>query len=185
MHDRGDLIFGVSCIILYATTVSTNEVMDIANVDYAKLKREYVRSNISYRKLAEKYDVPFGTLRKVAAKEKWAQLRAQTRTKADTKIIESISDQEAQRAIDIVDVADLLLDKVKEVAENIPLDTKAIKELTSALKDLKDIKGYKSPKDLEEQEARIDKLRREAMRDADSTSEVEVVFDAGPGDWNG
>lgn len=159
--------------------------MNIANIDYAKLKREYVRSNISYRKLAEKYDIPFGTLRKVAAKEQWAQLRAQARAKADTKIIEAISDLEAQKAIDIIDVADRLLEKAVELMDTMVVDMQSFKQLTSALKDLKDIKGYKSEKDLEEQEARIEKLRREAMRDADNTSDIEVVFDAGPGDWNG
>jgi hypothetical protein len=41
------------------------------------------------------------------------------------------------------------------------LDTQGIKHLTSSLKDIKDIKGIKSDIDLREQEARIDKLRKD------------------------
>lgn len=158
--------------------------MNIATIDYSKLKREYLRGNISYRELAKKHSVPFGTLRKVAAKEQWAQLRAQTRAKADIKIVESISDQEANKAIDIINVADLLLEKVIEVAGAISLDTKSIKELTSALKDLKEIKGYKSAKDLEEQNARIAKLQRDAEREGDTADGIEIVFHAGSEAWS-
>ena len=64
------------------------------------------------------------------------------------------------------------------------VDTQSFKQLTSALKDLKEIKGYKSPKDLEEQDARINKLRKEAEREDDTTNEIEVVFKAGEEAWN-
>jgi hypothetical protein len=160
------------------------EVIGIASIDYSKLKKEYLKGNISYREIAKKYGVPFGTLRKVAAKEQWTQLRAQARAKADTKIIDVISDIEAERAINIIDVADKLLGKISNLMDEIPLDTQAMKHLTSALKDLKEIKGIKSAKDLEEQDARINKLRKDAEREDDTTSEVEVVFSAGPGEWN-
>lgn len=159
-------------------------MINIATVDYSKLKKEYLRGNISYRELAKKYDAPFGTLRKVAAKEQWTRLRAQARAKADTKIIDSISDKEAQRAVDIIDVADKLLGKISDLMDAVPLDTQSMKHLTSALKDLKDIKGYKSAMDLKEQEARINKLIKDAERDDDTTNEIEVVFKAGEEAWN-
>ena len=63
-------------------------------------------------------------------------------------------------------------------------DPDSIKKLTSAIKDLKDIKGIKSDADIREQEARIKKLQREAERDNDATSDIEVVFKAGPGEWD-
>ena len=153
--------------------------------DWKKIKAEYIAGGTSYRKLAEKHDVSFSTLRKVAAKEQWSELRNKAGAKMDTKIIEAISEQEAKKAIDINDVADRLLEKATELMDTMVVDMQSFKQLTSALKDLKDIKGYKSAKDLEEQEARIEKLRRDAMHDDDSTSEIEVVFNAGPGDWNG
>lgn len=152
-------------------------MINIASVDYSKLKREYLRGNISYRELAKKYDVPFGTLRKVAAKEQWAQLRTQARTKADTKIIDAISDKEAERAVDIIDVADKLLGKITELMDTMVIDTQSFKQLTSALKDLKEIKGYKSDADMREQEARIKKLQMEAAyREEDDDKPSGVVL---------
>lgn len=153
-------------------------MINIATIDYSKLKREYLRGNISYRELAKKYGVPFGTLRKVAAKEQWTQLRTQARTKADTKIIDAISEKEAQQAVDIIDVADKLLGKISEIMDEIVLDTQSMKQLTSALKDLKDIKGIKTEADMREQEARIAKLRADAEKDdANTNKEIKITFD--------
>ena len=148
----------------------------IATVDYSKLKREYLKGNISYRELAKKYGVPFGTLRKVAAKEQWTQLRAQARAKADTKIIDAISDKEAQKAADIEDVANKLLGKISELMDTMVVDTQSFKQLTSALKDLKDIKGYKSAIDLKEQEARIRNLERQAEAEQ-GDNEIKVILE--------
>lgn len=152
-------------------------MINIAAVDYSKLKREYLRGNISYRELAKKYGVPFGTLRKVAAKEQWTQLRAQTRSKADTKIIDAISDKEAEKAVNIISVADKLLDKISNNIDALVTDTQSIKHLTSALKDLKDIKDIKSEADKLEQMARIKKLQKEAEDETPEDREVNVIFD--------
>ena len=151
-------------------------MISIASIDYSKLKKEYLMGNISYRELAKKHGVPFGTLRKVAAKEQWTQLRTQARTKADTKIIEAISDKEAENTIDLLEVADLLAKKVREIAMTIS-DPDSIKKLTSAIKDLKDIKGIKSDADMREQEARIRKLEIEsAFREEDEDKPSGVVL---------
>lgn len=74
-------------------------------------------------------------------------------------------------------------EKVREVKTIV--DRSGLKAIASSLRDIKEIQMLRSELDKQEQEARIDKLRREAMRDADNTSDIEVVFDAGPGDWNG
>ena len=153
--------------------------------DWKKIKAEYIAGGTSYRKLAEKYGVSRSKLQAKATSEKWVDLKSQTQAKTESKIVESISDQEAKKAVNIIDVADRLLEKAAELMDTMVVDMQSFKQLTSALKDLKDIKGYKSAKDLEEQEARIEKLRRDAMHDDDTTSEIEVVFNAGPGDWNG
>ena len=140
-----------------------------ASVDWKKIKAEYIAGGTSYRKLAEKHGVPFGTLRKVAAKEQWTQLRTQARTKTDTKIVNSVSDKEAKKANKIIDVADKLLDKISAMLDKPePYNTQNIKNLTSALKDLKEIKGYKTDVDLREQEARIANLERQAQATEES-----------------
>ena len=152
-------------------------------MDWKRIKAEYIAGGTSYRKLAEKYGVSFSTLRKVAAKEQWTDLRSKAGAKRDTKLVDAVSDKEADKAAKIIEVADKLLIKISEVIDKVH-DTKGIKNISSALKDIKEIKGVKSDADMREQEARIEKLRKEADREDDTTNEVEVIFNAGPGEWN-
>lgn len=135
-------------------------------MDWNKLKAEYIAGGTSYRKLAEKYGVSFAILRRVAEKEKWSKLKAQTRQKADTKMVNSISSDIAKQSVSINNVCDKVLKKIESILENYDeIDTQAIKHITSSLKDIKDIKGLKSDIDLREQEARIDKLRKDIEAD--------------------
>ena len=156
-------------------------------MDFSKLKKEYLKGNTSYRKLAEKYNVPFGTLRKVAAKEKWTELRDKTRAKTDTKIVESISEEEANRAKRLLTVSDRLLERIEGMVEELTtgevlLDRTTLKQITGALKDIKDIQGIKNSIDIEEQRARIAKLKKEAEEE-EKLTEVEVIIEGGEDDW--
>lgn len=151
---------------------------------WKKIKAEYIAGGTSYRKLAEKYKVKLSALRSVAEREKWVELKAQAQHKANTKIVDTVSDIEADRAAKIIDVADKLLDKISEVIDKVN-DTKGIKNISSALKDIKDIKGFKTDADMREQEARIAKLQKEAEKVDDSDiTEIEVTFNAGEEEWN-
>lgn len=143
-------------------------------MDWKKIKAEYIAGGTSYRKLAEKYDVSFSTLRKVAAKEQWTELRSKTRTKMDTKIIETLSGKEADKAVNIIDVADKLLEKIVIIADSV-CDADSLKKLTSAIKDLKDIKGIKSEADIREQEARIAKLQKDVNED-NKDNEIQIII---------
>ena len=153
-------------------------------MDWKKIKAEYIAGGTSYRKLAEKYGVSFNTLKTHAVEEQWHKLRQQKDKKVTTKIVESLSDKDAEKAVDIIDVADKLLGKISDLMEEMVIDTQSLKQLTSALKDLKEIKGIKSEADMREQEARINKLRKEAEREDDTTSEIEIIFNAGEEAWN-
>ena len=145
-------------------------------MDWEKLKAEYIAGGTSYRKLAEKHGVSFNILKRVAGNEKWAKLREQAKAKATTKIVDTIAKDMVKNAVKINDVADKLLDKIVMLLEECEdIDSQAIKQLTSSLKDIKDIKGVKSDIDLKEQEARIDKLRRDAMEES-TDKEVNVSF---------
>ena len=59
----------------------------------------------------------------------------------------------------------------------IPLDTQSMKHLTSALKDLKDIKGFKSVADMREQGARIRNLEKQAEADEKADNEIRVIIE--------
>ena len=152
-------------------------------MDWKRIKAEYIAGGTSYRKLVEKYGVKLSALRSVAEREKWVELKAQAQHKTNIKIVDTVSDKGADEAAKIIEVADKLLIKISEVIDKVH-DTKGIKNISSALKDIKEIKGVKSDADMREQEARIEKLRKEADREDDTTNEVEVIFNAGPGEWN-
>ena len=159
----------------------------MACADFSKAKKEYIKGGTSYRKLSEKYKLPFGTLRKVAAKEKWRELRDKARAKSDTKIIDAISDDEAYRAVRLQTAADSLLCKLEQIIdtcslEDIVLDKYALKQITGALKDIKDIQNIKAPLDIEEQRARITKLKKEAEQDEDA-GEFVVTIEGGEDSW--
>ena len=143
-------------------------------MDWKRIKAEYIAGGTSYRKLCEKYDVKFSALRNVAEKENWVELKAQTQHKSNTKIVDVVSAKEVEKAVNIIDVADKLLEKIGTLADMVG-DADSIKKLTSAIKDLKDIKGIKSDADMREQEARIRNLEKQA--EADNTSkDIEVQF---------
>ena len=146
-------------------------------MDWKRIKAEYIAGGTSYRKLAEKYGVSFNTLKTHAVEEQWHKLRQQKDKKTTTKMLETISDKEAEKAVNIIDVADKLLGKISELMDAIPLDTQSMKHLTSALKDLKEIKGFKSDADMREQEARIRNLERQAEKDVgdDKSSGVLIL----------
>lgn len=143
-------------------------------MDWKRIKAEYIAGGTSYRKLAAKHNVSPSTLRKVAAKEHWTELRNQAGTKADAKLIETLSTKEAEKSVNIVDVADKLLEKIAEMTDRVG-DPDSIKKLTSAIKDLKDIKGIKSDIDLREQEARIRSLEKQTEKTDDDT-QVVITF---------
>ena len=154
------------------------------SVDWKLIKAEYIAGGTSYRKLAEKYDVKLSALRNVAEKEKWVELRTQAQHKTNTKIVDKVSKKNADKAVKIDKVADKLLNKISTMIDTVH-DTQGIKHISSALKDIKEIKGYKSAMDLKEQEARIAKLQKEAEKVDDSdVTEIEVTFKAGEEEWN-
>jgi hypothetical protein len=151
--------------------------------NWSALKSEYISTDISYKKLCAKHDVPFHKLRKVAEREKWADLKAQARHKESMKIVEKVAKQGADHTLKLYSVADKLLQKIENTLDEMDvLDSQSIKHFTSALKDIKDIKGIKSDLDLKEQEARIEKLRKDAMAEEED-SEIVVTMEGGIGKY--
>ena len=155
--------------------------------DWQKIKTEYITTDTSYRKLAQKYGVSHVQIARVGKAEGWVDLREQHVTNTIAKTVESISQQEVDRATRIRTVADKLLDKIEAVVEAVKpenMSAKDIRSLTAAVKDLKEINGVKSSLDQQEQEARIANLRKQADKDSDTVEGIEVVFQAGEEAWN-
>lgn len=146
-----------------------------------KIKSEFISGEKTLQEAADEYKVPYSTLTKKSHEGKWKELRKECGKKTERKIIDTVSTKGAKKAVDIIDVADKLLEKATELME-MPLSPQAFKQLTSALKDLKDVKGYKTDADMREQEARIKKLEQEICEQKDTT--VIVRFDDDMNQWN-
>ena len=154
--------------------------------DWQSIKTEYITTDTSYRKLAQKYGVNYQAICHRSKDEGWIAQREQYRNTTITKTIEKISQQEATRAAKIHSVADKLLAKIEAMVEaEEPLGTKGIRALTAAVKDLKEIQSVRSELDRQEQEARIANLRKQVDQDEDKTEEIEVVFVGGEEAWHG
>lgn len=161
--------------VLYHISMKTTE--GGLRVDWKKIKAEYIAGGTSYRKLCDKYGASLTTLQRIAKKEDWQGLRQQAEIKTNTKIVNSICNQQAKTAIKINDVADKLLEKIAYTLDNVEvLDSQSIKHYTSALKDIKEIKGEKSALDLKEQKARIARLEKEAMGDEQESRDIKVTI---------
>jgi hypothetical protein len=146
--------------------------------DWQSIKTEYITTDTSYRKLAQKYGVNHAVIGQKAKAEGWVELRRQHIDKTQTKTLDAISKKQVDRAAKLISVADLLLDKVKSLVEDNPellINTQSIKNLSGVLKDIKEVQMIRSEADLREQEARIEKLRKEAMVEKEN-NEVKVTI---------
>jgi hypothetical protein len=146
--------------------------------DWQSIKTEYITTDTSYRKLAQKYGVNTTNIAKRASQEKWVEQRKQNASKTLSKTLNAIGTKQAERTAKLIGVSDLLLNKVKsllEADEELLVDTSIMKDVSIILKNLKDIQMIRSEADLREQEARIDKLRKEAMVEKEN-NEVKVTI---------
>lgn len=153
-------------------------------MDWKKVKTEYITTDTSYRKLAQKHGINATTIAKRASEEGWVDQRKQYATKTQAKTLEKISQQEANRAAKISTVADKLLLQIEAMVDGEePLDEKAIRTLTAAVKDLKEIQNVRSELDRQEQEARIANLQRQAEKTDKGDGKITVVLEGALKDY--
>lgn len=172
--------------------------------DWQKIKTEYITTDISLRKLAQKYGVRYATVQDRSKKEGWITLRDQHRTSTVSKAMTKVSNKQADKLARIEGITDKLLMKLEQAIEELDLeiikkktkledeglevttevmeareggivDRAGLRHLTAALKDLKEIQMLKSELDRKEQEARIAKLQKEAEGE-DDDNEIQVVI---------
>lgn len=193
--------------------------------DWQKIKTEYITTDTSYRKLADKYDVHYQAICQRSKAEGWIPQREQYRNNTITKTIDKIGNNQADKMSRIDTLADKLLEKLEQAITELDLqlykhtdktktieynnerrpdkptkeiiheeeklleiksivDRQGLKQIASALKDIKEVKMLRSELDKQEQEARIANLRKQAEKDDDTVNELEIVFEAGEEAWN-
>ena len=157
--------------------------------DWAKIKTEYLTTNTSYRELSQKYGVHYTNIAKRAKKEDWQQQRQQHINTVQTKMQQAVERKQVDRAARLQSVADKLLNKIEEAVdryamEEIFVDRQGLRQITGALKDIKDIQMIRSEADLREQEARISKLLKEAEHEDSGPNKVVIHIEGGEDTWS-
>lgn len=154
--------------------------------DWITIKTDYITGEAGYKPLAQKYGVSYRTLADRGKAEKWPALREQYRAEAIAKTLEATKKQQVARAMRLQTAADKLLQKVElmlSVPEDVPSDPQWLRDLARVIMDIKQIQDIRSPADLQEQEARIANLRRQAAAD-DAPKAIAVTIQGGEDDWS-
>jgi tRNA-dihydrouridine synthase len=145
--------------------------------DWAKIEAEYITTDTSYRKLADKYNVDQATIARKAKKEDWVSKRQHHISTTQAKVLAADAQQKVDRASRLKSVADKLLDRVEDIVEyDQRLTASAIKNLSDALKNIKEAQMIRTAEDIEEQQARIAKLKKE-VQDEDKSKAITVVLE--------
>lgn len=191
--------------------------------DWNKIKAEYITTSISYRKLADKWGVSFRTLADHATKEHWAEERNNYRNSVAKQTVQKIasrtSTSNANKLVRLQQAADSMSEVIADIFNDTEqfkrhiittglgmgetkvecrvedkFDTKAIKDLTGALKDLAIVMRSvydlptaqeKSAMDIAAERLALDKSKADSgMNDDDETGVVEITPVLPGGDEN-
>lgn len=161
--------------------------------DWNAIEADFLATGLKYPSLAKKWGVSLSAVKRKAAAGKWAAKladitkRTEPRTEPEpigepapdetgTEIMtpEQLAEElRAKRSRRMIEVTDMMMDHIIDALDLIkPDDTMALATLIRALKELREMQGLnKTALDIEEQQARIAKLR----------SDTRVVEDSGEG----
>jgi transposase-like protein len=145
--------------------------------DWIQIKEEYISGGTSYRKLALRHGVSLVTLSRRAKKECWVALREEREHAGQAPFFDEVE----RNSTDVAVIADKLLARLSELVDVMLLDTQGIRQVASALKELRELKEYHLESAL--LRAKLRKMERE-VRDEGNSNEITVVFDAGEEAWN-
>ena len=152
------------------------DVVDVS-ADWNQIKTEYITTDTSYRKLAEKYGIDQATISRRAKKEDWVGQRQQHVSRMQAQILTSDAKSKVERVARLKTVADKLLNKIEQAVEcDAPMQAAAIKNLSEALRNIQQAQMLRTEMDDLEQEARIAKLQKEA-RNEDEKKQITVVLE--------
>ena len=138
----------------------------MANVNWIKIKNEYISTDISQRKLAEKYGISFNTLKAKANKEKWNDEKKKQyhniTTKVQQKTVKKIVEDGVNRVADITRICDKISEKLERAVDLLDddnIDTHKLRQVTQCAKDLREMmKGDINENDVKKLDDVLDKI---------------------------
>ena len=184
--------------------------------DWLKIKSEYITTDTSYRKLAKKYGLSMVQVSRVGKAEGWVELRQQFVSDTLAQTLEKTADADSSRLARLMDTTSKAIDVVVEAFSDekqfnrhiitesygsgltqteervyAKVDTKALRDLTTVLKDLtglmRDFYNIPTPAQAEAQRiaaARLAMDQRKAESEDSEDNDLNVTFEAGPEAWN-
>lgn len=139
--------------------------------DWKRIEAEYITTETSYRKLAQKYGLNQATIAQRAKAEDWVGKRKRQASTTQAKIIGAVEGQKVNRAVRLQRVADKLLDKVELILDEPGgVASGSLRNISATLRDIKEIQMIRSELDVKEQEARIANLQKQAEKDERNAS---------------
>ena len=152
-------------------------------MDWKKARREYLAGGVSYKYLADKYGVSESYIAKISKKENWRSLRAERVEKECRKVADSIATERAAADSLVFHTAVQLLEAIQgsvtALTQDGALFPRSAKEFSDAVRSLQQVLDSKPTElDIEEQKARIEKLRHDYL-EKNKGGSVEVILGGG------
>lgn len=100
-----------------------NEIIENKEPDWASIRAEYLKSNISLKKLGEKHGVSLSAMQKKSAQGKWSEKRKQLRADKAEKVSERLHERDVKQTVKDIErvcrTAGKLIDKVNKALAQI------------------------------------------------------------------
>ena len=136
--------------------------------DWQAIKTEYITTDTSYRKLAQKYGVSYQAICHRSKEEGWIAQREQHMNKTVTKAIDKISSKKADKMARIDDLADKLLEKLEQAITELDLQLYKHTDKTKVIEYNNDLRPDKPTKETIHEEEKL----LEAMNSSNDSQTV-------------
>lgn len=149
------------------------------DIDWRKIRTEYIRGGVTYKKLAERYGVGIDRIKKRASEENWKEARKGVGTKVAQKVVEKVAERESTDQINYLDVmqytaacyADSLKSLVSAIKtspetliENLGDSSSLARAIKTNIESIMLAYGIKSPMEIEKLRLERERLEFEKMK---------------------
>ena len=138
--------------------------------------------------MADKYSIPLNTIVSHAKKDKWVQQREQYQSTIKAKSLENAEKKAVDYRSALYELAFNVAQDLANLTRSYTLEQLVAlgvkpKDITGAIKDLEDALHVKSDRDIQEQEARIKNLRKQAEAETED-KEIKVIIKGSAEDYS-
>ena len=160
----------------------------MSDIDWVKIKTEYVTTSISQRELANKYNLSLSGISKKAKAEDWVKKRESYQNRRATKVERKVIERDAEKVWTqmerLAKATDKLLEKVEIAIEQ--LDKVIVVETVNTVKNVKLKNGNKrvTTKSRKAKSSKVSVLDRKGLQELSTTLKniKDIITVTGDGD---